>query len=316
MNVWLIGTGPMAIEYYKVLTDLDLTVKIIGRGEKSAIKFKKETGVDVFIGGLSEFLLTNPQLPEKAIVAVGVEQLCQCSIDLINAGVKDILVEKPGGLNYQQIVYLSQYANERSAEIYLGYNRRFYASVLKAQEIIQNDGGLTSFNFEFTEWSHKIKDIPKAEGVKEQWLIANSSHVIDLAFYLGGLPNEISCYSAGQGEIDWHPQAARYSGAGVTKNGVLFNYQANWNAPGRWRLEFLTHKHRLYFAPLEKLQIQDLGSIVVKDVSGIDYTLDEKYKPGLFLEVQFFIKGMKSLKTLKEQIYEFSKYLKKLEGSL
>ena len=38
--------------------------------------------------------------------------------------------------------------SEKEANVFVAYNRRFYASVLKAQEIIEEDGGVTSFNFE------------------------------------------------------------------------------------------------------------------------------------------------------------------------
>ena len=38
----------------------------------------------------------------------------------------------------------------------VGFNRRFYSSVLKAKDIIHEDGGVKSFFFEFTEWSHVI----------------------------------------------------------------------------------------------------------------------------------------------------------------
>lgn len=313
MNIWLIGTGPMAVEYYKVLRDLNEHITVIGRGVDSAKKFEEETGKIPLTGGLSTFLDGNSQIPDRAIVAVGVEQILNCTYELVKFGLKDILVEKPGGLNYDEVSELSNLAKSKSLNIFIGYNRRCFASVIKAKEIIEADGGLTSFNFEFTEWSHKIRDLQKADGVKDQWLLANSSHVIDLAFYIGGLPKNISCYKAGRGEIDWHPDAARYTGAGITEDNVLFNYQANWNAPGRWRVEFLTRKHRLYLAPLEKLQIQEIGSIAVSDVNGIDYSIDERYKPGLYLQVNAFLTKNDSYKNSIGECLKSLSAVKKIE---
>ena len=75
---------------------------------------------------------------------------------------KNILVEKPAGLNKQKIMEVSELAKEKDAQVYVAYNRRYYASVLKAQEIIAEDGGVTSFNFEFTEWAHVIEKLQKA----------------------------------------------------------------------------------------------------------------------------------------------------------
>ena len=39
--------------------------------------------------------------------------------------------------------------------------------------------------------------------------------------------------------------AALVAGAGVTENGALFSYHANWEAPGRWSVEIMTKKRRL-----------------------------------------------------------------------
>ena len=45
---------------------------------------------------------------------------------------------------------------------------------MNRKEIIAEDNGVTSFNFEFTEWSHEIEKLEKAPGVKENWFLANS----------------------------------------------------------------------------------------------------------------------------------------------
>ena len=89
--------------------------------------------------------------------------------------------------------------------------------------------------------------------------MANSTHVVDLAFFLGGAPEKISSYVGGK--LDWHPNGSIFSGAGITKNNTLFSYNANWEAPGRWGVEVITNKSRLILRPLEKLQIQKIGNL-------------------------------------------------------
>ena len=49
--------------------------------------------------------------------------------------------------------------SEPDTDVWLAYNRRFYEASKKAREIILADGGATSLHFEFTEWSHKIREI-------------------------------------------------------------------------------------------------------------------------------------------------------------
>ncbi len=312
-TIWLIGASQMAVDYCKVLIALGKSFEVIGRGEKSAHEFLEATGVTPVIGGLEKHLLSNPIRPSFAIVAVGVEQLKNAAELLIRYEVKNILLEKPGGINIGEISSLNNLALEFGANVYIGYNRRFYSSVIKANEIICRDGGVTSFNFEFTEWSHIINNLEKAPGVKEWWFLSNSSHVIDMAFYMGGVPVSFSSYTAG--EVGWHKPTI-FAGAGIANTGALFSYSANWQAPGRWGIEILTAKHRLIFRPLEKLQIQNIGSVAIDYVT-IDDSLDVEYKPGLYLQTKAFIEGnVQELCKLSEQYESIISYYGKISQNL
>lgn len=288
-SVLLVGAGIMAQDYAKVLNSQNIPFTVIGRGFSSAAVFKENTGVDVVEGGLTNYLKCNPSLPDAAIIAVGVEQLAVTTMMLLEIGVKRILVEKPAGINIEEIARIDNFAKKQNADVYVAYNRRFYAATFKAREIIAADGGVTSFNFEFTEWSHVIEPLKAEPVVKQHWFLANSTHVVDLAFFLGGEPSEVSSYTAGS--LSWHPSAAIFAGAGKTENGALFSYQANWAAPGRWGVEILTHRHRLIFRPMEQLHIQEIGSVAITKVE-IDDELDLKFKPGLYKQVDSFLSNL------------------------
>lgn len=312
-TVLLVGSGPMAIEYAKILRSMNITPVVVGRGAASAAIFAAETGFLVAEGGIDAWLAANADaLPERAIVAAGEKWVGKIASALIERGVRSMLVEKPGGYDAQDIRAVLAKADGAGAAVYVGYNRRFYASVDAAKKIIADDGGVTSFNFEFTEWSHVISGIEKEDGVKEQWFLSNSTHVVDLAFYLGGRPSEMVSFAAGS--LDWHPAGSVFAGAGKTEAGAVFSYQANWEAPGRWGVEILTRKHRLIFRPLEKLQIQKIGSVAI-DLVDIDDKLDKDYKPGLFNQVKAFLgKDKSSLPTIAEQAQNLDAYLKMRDG--
>lgn len=311
-NVLLVGTGPMAVDYFKVLNELNCKVTVVGRGEISSNKFEEMTGHKPMTGGIQKFLEEGNCEFGKAIVAVGMEALKETSIQLIDFGIKSLLVEKPAGLNFEEITDLADFSKKKEADVFVAYNRRFYASVQKAKKIIEEDGGVTSFNFEFTEWSLVIEKLEKASGVKENWFLGNSTHVVDLAFYLGGRPNEISCYTSGG--LNWHPKASVFSGAGVSENGALFSYQANWEAPGRWSLEIITKKHRLILRPLEKLQIQKIGRINT-DFVELNDELDSKFKPGLYLQTKAFLQSENdSLLKINEHLKNCRYYAKIIEN--
>jgi len=306
-NIWLIGAGAMAQDYIKVLDALNTTLTIIGRGSENAEKCKTITGSKVVSGGLHNFLLETPTVCSHAIVAVGVEKLFETTQTLLEYGVKNILVEKPGAMSKTEFESLINLKKEKSANILIAYNRRFFSSVLKAKELIAIDGGVSSFNFEFTEWSHVIEPLVKPEGVKEKWLFVNSTHVLDLAFFLGGKPKEMSSFT--NGSLPWHP-VSNFSGAGVSDKGALFSYQANWESAGRWAVEVLTTSNRFIFKPMEKLQVQKRGTIA-QEIIELDSKLDDEYKPGLYLQTkQFLANDFSNMCSIEEQCGMIDNYNK------
>jgi len=308
--IWLIGVGYIGIEYGKVLNALKIDYIAVGRGEQSAKKFEETCKHKVIRGGLELFLKNNSEKAISAIVAVKIESLYENAMLLINYGIKRILIEKPGFNTSQELETLNKIASQNNIQLYVGYNRRFYSSVLEVEKRIQQEGGVKSLQFEFTEWCFKIDPINYNKKVLLHWIIANSSHVIDTAFYLCGKPKELSSLTSGENKISWHPNASIFAGAGKTDKNALFTYSANWNAPGRWGIELLTDSHRYYLKPMEKLKIQEIGSIEIKDVD-IDDSLDSKFKPGLFLETKSFIENKtKRFKNIKEVYTDLSIYKK------
>lgn len=242
-------------------------------------------------------------------MAVDVESLCEVSCQILQSGIKKVLVEKPAGMNRTEIEKMAALAEANNASVYIAYNRRFYASTEKALQIIEEDGGVQSFHFEFTEWPHVIEPLPYSKRVKENWFFENSTHVVDLAFFLGGEPKEIKCYTAGS--LNWHSNAAVYAGAGIAENGALFTYDANWAAPGRWAVEILTRKHRLIFKPMEKLSIQKTASVKVDPVE-IEDELDIRFKPGFYKQTESFVNDIDDgrKKTIQDQLRSWEYYEK------
>ena len=285
--IWIIGAGGIAREYAKVLKVLNKEFICVGRGEKSAIEFEEATGVTAFVGGLDLYLEGKPALPDAVIVATVEKSHVPNCIALLKYGVKRIFCEKPGFLYPQELDEVARVCKECCAEIYYAYNRRFFAATLAAEKVIEEDGGLLSFNFEFAEWGHVIAPYGFPKETLDNWFYANSTHVVDLAFFLGGNPIDMTCFA--KDEAEWH-KPINFAGAGRTDKDVLFNYQANWDAPGRWAVELLTSKHRIYLKPMEQLQLQDKGSVKVYPVE-IDDHLDKDYKPGFYLETKAFIEG-------------------------
>lgn len=286
-DIDLIGAGKMAQAYAKVLDAKRLRFNVVGRGQESAQAFKDATGISVITGGLDSYLASaSRSVAPVAIVALPVADLSIACMALIKAGTKRILVEKPAGLNLSELEALNALAEEHGAEVRVALNRRFLSSVLEVEKRVKENGGVSSFTFEFTEWGNVISKTKHPAHVKENWFLANSLHVVDLAFHLGGKPRDL--FSTSMGQLDWHSRASRFSGAGCTHTGAVFSYHADWAAPGRWGVEVMTPKHRFILRPMEQLQVQELNKVAIEAVE-IDDTLDQDFKPGLYRMVESFL---------------------------
>ena len=285
-NVVLFGAGPMAMDYAKVLKHLGTNFIVVGRSLEGTENFQEQTGIAAIPNGVPGWQEKGNNGAEYAIIAVSFEALSATAIEVMDAGIRKILLEKPAGLNAREIRAICEHAKKTETQIVLGYNRRFHASVLAAQKLIKDDDGVQSFNFEFTEWCDDVPEKLKYSETGKNWFLANSSHVVDMAFHLGGDPKELHCWIAGGN--DWHPTATVFAGAGITRSGALFSYQANWDAPGRWGVEVLTRKHRYIFRPLEKLQTLKHNTVTVEFVD-IDDRLDLEFKPGLYRQTESFL---------------------------
>lgn len=306
-NIFLIGTGPMARDYVQVLNGLNYQFKVIGRGENSAKEFENLTGIKPVTGGIENYVKNN-RFTENSyvIIATGTQDLLKTMEAALNAGAENVLVEKPAALSIDELLKNKKKLTPYLNKVFIAYNRRFYASVTEAMRMITEDGGLQSMHFEFTEWAHKIEPLEKAPGVKENWFFANSTHVVDLAFFIAGTPVDWKTFSK-PGEIKWH-EKTNFAGAGITNRNVIFSYIANWESAGRWAIELLTKERRIYLKPLESIGIQAKGTINVINHE-FDDTLDRLYKPGLFMQTRAFLENdLNSLCSLKEHFQALKNY--------
>tara|TARA_A100001011_G_scaffold347150_1_gene384040 strand:+ start:276 stop:1244 length:969 start_codon:yes stop_codon:yes gene_type:complete len=308
-NLWLIGTGYMGLEYAKVLLYLKKAFLVIGRNKLSAKKFQNEIGLSPKTGGLSNALKNNIP-PKVAILAVSVEELFHCTKQLILNGCKKILVEKPVGITLSQIEELVKLKNRYDVEIFVAYNRRFFKSVYEVKEKIQEENGISSLNFEFTEFGFKLKNNKKFnKDIMKRWLIANSSHVIDLVFFLIGTPNEneFKCFQSG--ESVWH-KPTKFHGAGISCNDIPFSYKADWEAPGRWGIEILTKFNLYILSPMEELHCIKLGEFERKKIN-LKKSFKDKFKSGLLDQCEcFFLSDKKNLCTIDTHFKHFKYYIK------
>jgi predicted dehydrogenase len=311
MKVLLIGAGDNSVSYARVLADLNIEYLVICRSKATAESFsKKMQGVKVLYGDEAESVSFSAF--SHVIISVNVEFLAEIAIKVIEAGVKNVLVEKPGGINSNEIARIADIARDMSANVYVAYNRRFFQSVYLLERLVSEDGGLLSMNFEFTEWYYDIYAESKYTAVYNNILYCNSSHVIDLAFFVASAPVEMASFVSGEAG---QPFTNIFAGSGITQKKVLFTYKANWGSKGRWGMEFLTRNNRFLLGPMEKLFIYD-NALNKYEMAAFDYSIDEKYKPGFYNQTKAFLFGEQAdrLLTIQSQLSNVQNILNRIGG--
>lgn len=227
--------------------------------------------------------------PTHAIVAAPVDRLAAITAEVVRCGVKRVLVEKPAVLDIGAGEATLLAAAACGARLWVGYNRRFYASVLAALELIERAGEpISSVRVDFTERSHEVAGLDHPAAVKARWVTVNSLHPIDLALHAVGLPDPGGLSARRSGSLAWHPAAAVMVGSGFTRTGVALSYHANWTAPGGWSVEWLTAAARYVFRPLEELRIERTGASQAV-LEPIHDDLDLRFKPGLYRQCREFL---------------------------
>lgn len=264
LNVLVVGAGPTADAHVRALLALDVVrerILVVGRGRERAEVLAAEYGVRATHGGLN--VARDAGDIDIAVVAIREDECAPAARALVAAGVGTILIEKPGALEADSLRALAD------SNVFVGYNRRFYASTVHARAAIEDDGGLLSCFFDFTEVPPLVLDTAKRRGLPAEilarWGIVNSLHVIDLALFLAGRPKDWR--HERRGALDWHPSGATFAGTGATEQGAMLVYLATWSGAGRWAVEVTTPKRKLVLRPLEELHEQPLGSFALEPVA-------------------------------------------------
>jgi predicted dehydrogenase len=289
VKVLLIGNGYMATEYAKVLQGMpSMEFDVAGRNQSKVEAFTKASGAGkgFLFNELNEDELRGY---DAVILASSIESLPELLQSLLRRGVKKILVEKPVALSSKVVSALAEEAEKAGAEVRVALNRRFYQSVLGMKRILKKEPIQACF-FDFTEWAWQISESKYPSEVKARWALANSIHVIDTVVALTGARKVKDSMIAGHSAIPWHPSGSIF--AGMLDADVPIAYLTNWSAPGRWAIEVTTENGRYRFAPMERLTVMRKGTVEFVAVDGIDYAVDQQFKPGLFNLTQSFLKSV------------------------
>jgi hypothetical protein len=128
------------------------------------------------------------------------------------------------------------------------------------KEILESQE-LTSVEFSFTEWVHRIDQNKFSINELNLWGVSNCIHVIATVFNIIGAPQKLNSYVTGKDGIEWHPSGSVFVGSGITEKGVSFSYSSDWLSAGRWSITFRTKDGSYQLSPMEALTFCPKGTI-------------------------------------------------------
>lgn len=301
-SVAIIGSGLMANHYCLALYSLGISnVEVIGRSKKPLKQLSKKYGFKT-INKKYDDAFKSLHEKDLVILTTPIQDLIPAAKLALQYGQKNILMEKPGSLYSKDLLDL--YKIKKSQKIFVAYNRLFYSNFQKLIQLAKKDGGINSCTFTFTEWVDKIDFKKYHHSVYSRWGIANSLHVISMAFRLIGMPDKLICFRTGS--LSWHKTGSAFVGCGVSKKGIPFSYNADWSSSGRWGIEVTTKKNAYRLTPLE-----ELSKLPKNSTTWVPVTFENKYpkvKAGISEEILVMLsKNSKNLSNL-VSLQEASKF--------
>ena len=259
LRILIIGAGFIAREYVKALQAMGCTqIGILSRSEASAAKLAGEYGLSASYGGGEEALTPLLSQYDAFIVAVSIETLPRYAELLAAAGAPRVLLEKPCFLSSAELEDFLKRHPSWPASIAL--NRLYYPSVARLREVIASEG-ITSADFSFTEWTHRIIPADYTARALTRWGLSNCIHVISTVFDLIGLPAQMHTAQHGPNHVAWHPSASIFTGHGQSERGAPFSYQADWTSAGRWWVTIRTPRGAYKLCPMEGAEFTPMNSV-------------------------------------------------------
>lgn len=262
-SVLIVGAGWMANQYALTLSRMNIKdVTIISKTKQNVKEICNKFGFQGLDGGYEKNLPLVKKM-DLVIITTPVHLLLPIAELALRYGQTNILVEKPVSLYYGDLLNLAKKVKDQRVRV--GYNRLLYPNFFLLKHLAEEEGGISSCHFTFTEWLHTINFKNNLPDAYRRFGISNSLHVISMAAELIGLPKEISAYQIGK--LDWHPSGSIFVGSGITEKGIPFSYHADWESSGRWGIEIMTKENAYRLIPLEDLYVCKKNTTVWQKVS-------------------------------------------------
>lgn len=299
-KIAVVGAGNMAREHIKAFSDIEEVeiVAITSRRLERAEELARQFGIAQVCSTILD--MYQKHKPDGLIVAVSELETHDV---LINAALFpwSILVEKPAGYNFVQAKNLYENVRPRQDSIFVAFNRRHYSSTREVLQQVNDVGGSRVVVINDQEDPEIALADQRPLDVVENWMYANSIHLIDYfsLFCRGDLKivNKI---------VPWRGLGTEFVLCELEySSGDKGVYLSYWNRPHPWSVSISTKEMWWEIRPIESATRISRQSRVPVSIEKSKWDAD--FKPGLRLQAEEFVLHLKKhhycLPTIKDSLF-------------
>lgn len=289
IRVAFIGAGNMAYEHIKAFHDSSevMLVGIHSRTINKAVDLAARFNITHVCRAIEDlYYATKADVVVISVSVLETEEICKKAFLFP----WKVLVEKPVGHTFESASRIASEADRTGCDVFVALNRRHYSSTQTALKELENNHQNRIVDVFDQEDSNVALGSGHPRVVVENWMYANSIHLIDyFSLLCRGQVQKIEHI------IRWNPSNPNAILAKLDfSSGDVGVYRAIWNAPGPWSVAVTTKTVRLEMRPLEVLSRQLHGSRKIESIETNSWDLC--FKPGLRMQVEEVIKAVRGKK--------------------
>ena len=280
--VAIIGAGYMGREHVRAFADVP-SVTIAGihsRTRARAEALADEFGILGVHDSVSElYERTQANLVVVAVPETAANPVSRACFDFPWT----VLMEKPPGHNLQDAEEIHSAAVARNRKVLVGLNRRSLSSTRAAMADLAQYDSPRFIHVQDQQNLEEAASYGHPDLVVENWMYANSIHVIDYlrAFGRGRITSVTPVFA-------WHPKTSQVVVAKIEfDSGDRGLYEGIWRGPGPWAVSVSTPEKRWEMRPLEQAAFQVWGERHLQPVEV--HSWDRDFKPGLRLQAEMAV---------------------------
>jgi predicted dehydrogenase len=286
LRVAMIGGGGMTREHIRAFQNVPgVTVAgIWNRTRDKAEALLKEFAIAHVASSIDDlYAATKADLAVLAVYETAINPVVKQAL----AHPWTILMEKPVGLDLADAEDIAAAAKAKKAKVFVGLNRRTLSSTQAVLADLADDQGPRFIHVQDQQSLDVARQIGHAPQVVDNWMYANSIHLVDYIPVLGrGKITEVTPV------VRWNPKAPTVVVAKVAfDSGDIALYEGIWNGPGPWACTVTTPRRRWELRPLEKAVFQNAGERKQNPVE--PHAWDAEFKPGFRLQAEQVVSALR-----------------------